>query len=140
MVFLIFSGQPSLVSLLEAEPLDNVMVLTSLGKGFGVPGLRLGYVYAPSAELRQPFLDLIPIWGVNALAEYFLELAIKFRPDLQRSVAYTTAERSRMRRLLAEQPFVRRVNDSGGNIPSSWSFQGEDPGIAARLRKDLLGC
>lgn len=135
--FLIFSGQPSLISLLEAEPLDNILVLTSLGKGLGTPGLRLGYLYTANADLRRSFLEHMPIWGVNALAEYFLELTIKFRPDLERSIKLTVAERSRMRSLLSGQPFVHRVHDSGGNFLLV-QLRGEDPAIASRLRQELL--
>lgn len=135
--FLIFSGQPSLISLLEAKPLDNILVLTSLGKGLGTPGLRLGYLYTANANLRRSFLEHMPIWGVNALAEYFLELTIKFRPDLERSIKLTVAERSRMLSLLSGQPFVRRVHDSGGNFLLV-QLRGEDPAIASRLRQELL--
>ena len=66
--FLVFSGQPSLIRLLEAEPLDNMMILTSLGKSLGVPGLRLGYLYTSNARIRRAFEEFMPIWGVNALA------------------------------------------------------------------------
>jgi histidinol-phosphate/aromatic aminotransferase/cobyric acid decarboxylase-like protein/choline kinase len=135
--FLVFSGQPSLISLLEAEPLDNILVLTSLGKGLGVPGLRLGYLYTANANLRREFLEFMPIWGVNALAEYFLELTIKFRPDLERSIKLTVAERSRMQRLLSAEPFVQRVHDSGGNFLLV-QLRGEVPTVASRLRQELL--
>jgi histidinol-phosphate/aromatic aminotransferase/cobyric acid decarboxylase-like protein/choline kinase len=135
--FLAFSGQPSLLSLLEARPLDNVAVLTSLGKALGVPGLRLGYLYTPSVELRQAFLEFMPIWGVNALAEFFLELTIKFRADLEKSIALTIAQRSRMRRLLEEQPLVRQVHEGGGNFLLV-QLRGEDPRTASWLRQNLL--
>ena len=135
--FLVFSGQPSLISLLETEPLDNIAILTSLGKCLGVPGLRLGYLYTSNTELRQAFLESMPIWGVNALAEFFLELTIKFRTDLDKSIARTVSERARMQRLLAELPSVRQVHDSGGNFLLV-QLQGEDPGLASRLRRELL--
>jgi histidinol-phosphate/aromatic aminotransferase/cobyric acid decarboxylase-like protein len=135
--FLVFSGQPSLIRLLEAEPLDNIVILTSLGKSLGVPGLRLGYLYTSNAELRQEFEEFMPIWGVNALAEFFLELTIKFRTDLEKSIALTVSERARIRRLLEELPTVRQVHDSGGNFLLV-ELTGEDPGIASRLRRDLL--
>ena len=135
--FLMFSGQPSLISMLEAEPLDNVLVLTSLGKGLGIPGLRLGYLYSANEDLRRSFLEFMPIWGVNALAEYFLELTIKFRSDLERSIEHTIAERSRIQLALSGQSFVNRVHDSGGNFLLV-QLEGEDPAIASRLRQELL--
>lgn len=51
----------------EAVALGNVVVLHSLTKQYGIPGLRLGYVVAPpivATELRR----LKPSWSVNALA------------------------------------------------------------------------
>lgn len=135
--FIAFSGQPSIVSLLEAAPLDNIAVLVSLGKALGVPGLRLGYLYSANEEALRSFSGFLPIWGVNALAEFFLELTIKFRPDLERSIALTVAERSRMRQLLAEVPLIRRVHDSGGNFLVV-QLLGENPDTASSLREALL--
>jgi histidinol-phosphate/aromatic aminotransferase/cobyric acid decarboxylase-like protein len=79
----------------------------------------------------------MPIWGVNALAEFFLELTIKFRTDLEKSIALTVSERARMRRLLEELPSVRQVHDSGGNFLLV-DLIGEDPGTASAMRRDLL--
>jgi histidinol-phosphate/aromatic aminotransferase/cobyric acid decarboxylase-like protein/choline kinase len=135
--FLAFTGQPSLIRLLEGKPLGNVAVLTSLGKSLGVPGLRLGYLYSQNVPLLQVFDELMPIWGVNALAEFFLELTIKFRGDLQKSIELTVAERTRMRRELAKVPLIRRVHDSGANFLLA-ELQGDDPGVASSLRQELL--
>lgn len=135
--FLSFSGQPSVISMLEKEPLDNVTVLTSLGKMFGVPGLRLGYLYTSNEGIRDEFDEFGAIWGVNALAEFFLELTIKFRKELERSIALTVEERTRMQRCLAENPLVCRVHDSGGNFLLV-QLRGEDAGVAASLRRELL--
>lgn len=135
--FISFSGQPSIVSLLEAAPLANVTVLTSLGKALGVPGLRLGYLYSANEQVLQSFTEHLPIWGVNALAEFFLELTVKFRSDLQRSIALTVAERSRMRALLAAEPLVRQVHDSGANFLLV-QLVGEAPDTASSLRKAML--
>jgi histidinol-phosphate/aromatic aminotransferase/cobyric acid decarboxylase-like protein/choline kinase len=114
--FLPFSGQTSLISLLEADPLPNVTVLTSLGKAFGVPGLRLGFIYTNGTEIREALADFMPIWGVNALAEFFLELVLKFKPDLDAAISATVAERARLSDLLAGLPYVEHVYDSGANF------------------------
>lgn len=134
--FIPFSGQPSMVALLEVAPLANVTVLTSLGKALGVPGLRLGYLYG-HGRLRHAIRDHMPIWGVNALAEYFLELVIKFRTALEASIERTVEERSRMRRLLEEHPMVSEVHDSDANFLLV-RLHGDDPSVASSLRQDLL--
>jgi histidinol-phosphate/aromatic aminotransferase/cobyric acid decarboxylase-like protein/choline kinase len=135
--FLPFSDQRSIVEILEVAPLDNVAVLTSLGKVLGVPGLRLGYFYTRNQRLRHDVLQSTPIWGVNSLAEFFLELSIKFRSDLEQSIALTVEERGRMRRLLLELASVQDVHDSGGNFLLV-QLQGDDGSAASALRQQLL--
>jgi histidinol-phosphate/aromatic aminotransferase/cobyric acid decarboxylase-like protein/choline kinase len=135
--FLPFSGQPSLVGLLEAAPLPNVTVLTSLGKALGVPGLRLGFLYSGSDQVREAFAEFMPIWGVNALAEFFLELTLKFRPDLDASITETVLERARMRQALADLPLVQLVHDSGANFLLV-ELTGQEPELAAAVRAELL--
>ena len=125
--FLVFSGQPSLIRLLEAEPLDNVAILTSLGKCLGVPGLRLGYLYTSNVELRQAFLESMPIWGVNALAEFFLELTIKFRTDLDKSIARTISERARMQRVCSRNCPPSAGSTTAAATSSSCSFRARIP-------------
>jgi len=136
--FIAFSGLPSLVSMLELDPLPNVTVLTSLGKVFGVPGLRLGYMYSCGDAIRGALADVMPIWGVNALAEFFLELVLKFKPDLDASIAATVAQRSRLRDELASLPYVDRVYESGANFLLA-ELRGSGPEAAAAIRAELLG-
>ena len=135
--FLPFSGLASMVGLLEAAPLPNVAVLTSLGKLLGVPGLRLGYLYTASADLRRAFGELMPIWGVNSVGEFFLELAVKFRTELDRSIASTVAERGRLAELLAEHPLVAQVYPSQANF-LLFRLAAQDQAAAAWLRGELL--
>lgn len=135
--FLPFSGQRSIINLLESGQLANVTVLTSLGKSLGVPGLRLGYTYSADEDFRRALAEFLPIWGVNSLAEYFLELTLKFKPDLEASIAATIAERGRMREALAGLPLVYCVHDSGANFLLA-QLRGTDPQIAAMVRARLL--
>jgi histidinol-phosphate/aromatic aminotransferase/cobyric acid decarboxylase-like protein/choline kinase len=135
--FLAFSGQQSLIKLLSEAPLENMLVLTSLGKPLGIPGLRLGYLYSTNHTFWRAFKEHMPIWGVNALAEFFMELTIKFRSDLDRSIALTVAERSRMQSLLAEFASVSQVYESGANFVLV-ELLGAEAQIASSLRQALL--
>lgn len=75
--------------------LDNVVVLWSVSKIFGMPGLRAGFLVANSAVLDR-FRRLMPPWCVNSLA---LE-AVRFLGANQEATATFIA---RTRAYLAEE-------------------------------------
>ncbi len=114
--FIDFSGEFSLASQLEFEPLANVIVLVSMSKTLGVPGLRLGYLYACDPAFVAFVGDRLPIWNLSAPAEYFLELIPKFRPELEVSVEQTIVEREALRALLSRVPGIASVKGSGGDF------------------------
>ena len=51
----------------EAIDMQNVIVIHSMTKRFAIPGLRLGYIIAPSAVIDRLRANYRP-WAVNALA------------------------------------------------------------------------
>jgi len=114
--FLEFSGQPGLVSLLERSPLDNVVVIKSLSKTLGVPGIRLGFVYTTNARFRDALRQSLPVWNLNSLAEHFLELILKHRPAIEESYRRTIADRDLFACELGALKEVRTVWPSRGNF------------------------
>jgi len=112
----VLCGPGSMIRLLEQEPLDNVHVICSLSKTLGIPGLRLGYVYSRNAEfLRELGADL-PIWNLNSLAEYVMEVSLKHRADIEESLRTTAQDREAFRKRLLELDSVESVWESGGNF------------------------
>ncbi len=111
-----FSDEPSLLQMLEAQPLPNVILLKSLSKALGVPGLRLGYVYTTNPRFSDYMRTAVPIWNLNSMAEYFLEIIVKYRPVMQASFARTKADRVAFAAELRELPIVKTVYPSGGNF------------------------
>ena len=137
--FLAFSGQPSLLTFLEAEPLNNVVVLTSLSKALGAPGLRLGYLYSAKGEFVATLGQYLPIWNLSSPAEFLLELLLKFDGPLKASIERTIADREVLRARLAEIPLIDHVHDSGGNY--LLACLDKDAGVTVRaLRANLLTC
>ena len=114
--FIDFSSEPSLLPLLEAAPLSNVILLKSLSKALGVPGLRLGFVYTTHPGFQNFMRQSVPVWNLNSLAEHFLEIILKHRGTIQDSFAQTMAERESFAVALRELPIVKNVFPSGGNF------------------------
>jgi threonine-phosphate decarboxylase len=72
--FIDFAGDP-VPSLLEAaDRYSNLLIVRSMSKHCGVPGLRLGYCYSGNLYLLNRLRRFIPTWNVNTIAEYFLSL------------------------------------------------------------------
>lgn len=65
---------------------SNLIVLRSLSKEFGVPGLRIGYVVSSNGSIKNKIREYLPIWNVNSIAERFIELFPKYEAEYLRSI------------------------------------------------------
>lgn len=72
--FIDFAGDPIPSLLPVAGQYSNLLIVRSMSKHCGVPGLRLGYCYSENLYLLNRLRRFIPTWNVNTLAQYFLSL------------------------------------------------------------------
>lgn len=70
--FIDFAGDeiPSIIPHIQKFP--NTMVIRSMSKHCGVPGLRLGYCCTANITFLKHLQTLLPVWNINTIAEYFL--------------------------------------------------------------------
>ncbi|MDY0059938.1 MAG: aminotransferase class I/II-fold pyridoxal phosphate-dependent enzyme [Myxococcota bacterium] len=128
--FAAFAGQGSLA---DVELPANALLLVSLSKTLGVPGLRLGYARAQDPALGEDLRRALPIWNNNAIAEYFLETLFKYRPELEASFVQSRADKARLIAGLQELPDVE-VFPGGANFVLVRIPAGRCPqGVAAAL-------
>jgi len=72
--FIDFAGDPVPSLLQVADQVSNLLLVRSMSKHCGVPGLRLGYCYSGNLYVLNRMRQFIPTWNVNTLAQYFLSL------------------------------------------------------------------
>ena len=72
--FIDFAGDPVPSLLPVAARHSNLLIVRSMSKHCGIPGLRLGYCYSSNLYLLNRLRRHIPTWNVNTVAEYFLSL------------------------------------------------------------------
>lgn len=65
---------------------NNLIVLRSLSKEFGIPGLRLGYIVTSNKEIKKKVKRYLPIWNINSIAERFLELFPRYQREYEESI------------------------------------------------------
>jgi histidinol-phosphate/aromatic aminotransferase/cobyric acid decarboxylase-like protein len=70
--FIDFGGDPIPSLLPVADKFSNLLIVRSMSKHCGVPGLRLGYCYSGNLYLLNRLRRFIPTWNLNTLAQYFL--------------------------------------------------------------------
>jgi len=70
--FIDFAGIeiPSLLS--YVHEFQNIVIVRSMSKHCGIPGLRLGYCVTANTDLLHKIRASIPVWNINTIAEYFL--------------------------------------------------------------------
>ena len=83
--FIDFAGDPVPSLLPVAGEHSNLLIVRSMSKHCGVPGLRLGYCYSDNLYLLNRLRRLIPTWNVNTLAQYFLSLLPATDADYHRA-------------------------------------------------------
>ena len=62
-------------ALLERHP--HLVVVKSISKSYGVPGLRLGILAAADAALIAGLKKRVSIWNINSFAEFFMQIYTK---------------------------------------------------------------
>ncbi|MEE0024282.1 aminotransferase class I/II-fold pyridoxal phosphate-dependent enzyme [Methanobrevibacter sp.] len=60
---------------------DNLIVVKSISKSFGVPGLRLGILASSDVELIKFIKNDLSIWNINSFAEFYLQIFEKYKFD-----------------------------------------------------------
>jgi len=61
---------PSLLP--HIDKFNNLILVRSMSKHCGIPGLRLGYCCSSNQEFLNSLRKLLPAWNINTVAEYFL--------------------------------------------------------------------
>ncbi|MFI9387695.1 pyridoxal phosphate-dependent aminotransferase [Kutzneria sp. NPDC052558] len=87
----------------EAVVRPNVIVLKSLGKNFGLHGIRFGYQVANPALTRK-ISGALPKWNLNSLAEAVIFMLAEHRAEYEESLKLLALDRFMMHSQLIRFP------------------------------------
>ncbi|MCG7206788.1 pyridoxal phosphate-dependent aminotransferase [Streptomyces arenae] len=104
--------EPSVVQ--EAMIRPNVIVLRSLGKNFGLHGIRFGYMVA-NPSLAGKVRSMLPKWNLNAFAEYVVFMLKEHGAEYAQSLLQVRKDRLEMASQLSALPGLT-VYPSQGNF------------------------
>ena len=101
--------QNSLISNQLLEQYPQLVVMKSISKSYGVPGLRLGIMATADTALVDRVKRDVAIWNINSFAEFYLQIFGKYEADYRQACHRFIQERRRFEQLLRQVSFLRVI-------------------------------
>ena len=92
-------------NILETYP--HMVVMKSISKSYGVPGIRLGIMCSADKNLIARMKKIVSIWNINSFAEYFMQIYTKYEKDFKRACEKFIKERDCFEAQLRQISFLR---------------------------------
>ena len=94
-------------NILEAH--RNLVVVKSISKSYGVPGLRLGVLSSGNKTLIARIKKEVAIWNINSFAEFYMQIFGKYEKDYTDACHKFIKERSLFFEELQAVPYLRVI-------------------------------
>jgi len=101
------SQESTLISDEIMKRFPHLIIIKSISKSYGVPGIRLGTLTTSNLKLINKLREKLPIWNINSFGEYFLQRVKKYENDYQIALQNFRYERDRMFIELESIVFIR---------------------------------
>lgn len=118
------------------EKYDHLVVIKSISKSFGVPGLRLGILATSNAALMTNLRRAVSIWNINSFAEFFLQILGKYEKSYQEAMNTFRAERNHFVSALADISYLRVIPSEANYVLCEVLAPHTPRELAIRLLKD----
>ena len=89
------------------EKYKDLVVIKSISKSYGVPGLRLGVACSSDIELINKLKKELSIWNINSFGEFYMQLFGKYSTDYQKACELFREERKRFYHKLQDIPYLK---------------------------------
>lgn len=105
----------------------NLVIIKSISKSYGVPGLRLGIMATANTDLMEATREKLPIWNINSFGEYFLQIIGKYTSEYNAACELQAREREILFNKFKEIEYLKPIHsyanyifcEVSGNMTSS---------------------
>lgn len=94
----------------------NLIVIKSISKSYGVPGIRLGILASSDKELIQCMKNEVAIWNINSFGEFYMQIEEKYRKDYECALIEFKKVRKELIDYLSELKSIRVVPSQANYI------------------------
>ena len=106
-------------TLIQEEIVDqypNLVLMKSISKSYGIPGVRLGILVSSDKELVAGMKKEAAIWNINSFGEFYMQIAEKYKKDYLDALGKLKQERENLRRKLSAIPGLRAIPSQANYI------------------------
>ncbi len=117
--FVDFSTEGSANTLIKDEIVEeysNLIIIKSISKSYGVPGLRLGVLVSNLPNLISSVRKNLSIWNINSFGENFLQIYSNYHNDYLSACVQIADERDRFYSELKTISFLRPIYSQANYI------------------------
>ena len=117
---------------------DDLFVIKSISKSYGVPGIRLGVLASGNASMINFIKKDVSIWNINSFGEFFLQIKEKYDRDYETALIKIRESRASFIEKLENISFLR-VFPSEANYVMCEVTKGKSNTLCAELlEKNIL--
>lgn len=91
------------------EEFTNLIVIKSISKSYGVPGIRLGVIASADTNLINFIKKDVSIWNINSFGEYYMQIFGKYESDYKLACQKFIQERERFYQQLTKISYLRII-------------------------------
>lgn len=101
--------QNSLLSDKILETYPHMLVMKSISKSYGVPGIRLGILCSADVDIISRIKKMVSIWNLNSFCEFFMQIYTKYEKDYKKACNKFIEERNDFEAKLRTIGFLRVI-------------------------------
>jgi len=117
--FIDFAYTEDRYTLIDSKILNkykNLIVIKSISKSYGVPGLRLGVLACSDEQKLIKIQSSMAVWNINSFAEYFFQIISLYQKDYIDACNKIAEERKKMIESLRQIPGIKVFNSQANYI------------------------
>lgn len=94
-------------NILESHPM--LVVVKSISKSYGVPGLRLGIIASADTDMISALKKEVAIWNINSFGEFYMQIFSKYEKNYFEACEKFIEERKEFQQELEQIPWLRII-------------------------------
>lgn len=129
------------LSLINEETMasyDQLYLVKSISKSYGVPGIRLGVLASANESMIKELKEDSPIWNVNSFGEFYMQISEKYKKDYQEALRKMEKARTTLYKGLCSIPFLRPFPSQANYIMCQVTGELKSGLLAGRLLQQSI--